>query len=489
MVMSNSTDATSGYFRRVVGRVHVAMARWREAPTEQRTLAELRDAFAVLSEHSAASQVAHLYDLGKGVINLLSRLIDGSVEYDGTVLVLLDDITEYIGGHWNSFGLREEKSRDRLNLLLERTDLLASGGFDLDTDRVEGKEVRGSLEPAIDESTFPSTTPAGPQIEAEQESSMRPLPRTGVQDTARLESLPPNEDEALSRRFELKIATVEWIERLVAETLEIKRDEVDLKFKPGVESVSLHASLAEYLEPSLKWLFQLAKSRAEAPKAKKEIPERRTRRMAVQAVLKDHALELLLHSISCQSENKVVEAPVLELHSARAALDQMPSELSARLIQTGSTVEFVPTNLHGEALAVTIPVELALLECRMFVSDSDAYLVPEDAVVELCEDRFRWRLEGSRARLDGKSSYAIVKPGSHSEVHWVYQGIQTKNCLVAVFDGSRDYAFVADSIGPSLSVPVSVPEEGASTSNCVCTLEDGRCALLLDLTNATTRPD
>ena len=494
-VTTISTDASSGYFRRVVGRIHVAMAKWRETPNEQYALAELRDAFAVLSAHSAANQVSHLYDLSKGVTNLLGRLLDGSVEYDDSALVLFDDVTEYIGAHWNSFALKEEKHRDRLNLLLERTDLFASGGFDFEDDGREESQVGSELDPVIGITPTRSaafTVPASEEVategERKQEVSISSNLEADPQDANQRRSLRPSDNKVHSGRVEPRIATAKWIERLVTETLEIGLDEVDLAFKSGTEEAKLCASLAEHLEPSIRWLLRLTTSQAEVPEVTEETVETELRPVLVEADLSANVLKLVLHPTSYQPESTVAESPELALHPDHA-LNQMPSELSAQLIRTGSTIEFVPTDSSGKALVITVPTELPLLECRLFVSDADAYLVPENAVIELCEDRSRWRLQGSCALVDGKSSYTVVAPRSTSQDHWGYQGTQTKSCLLVVVDGARSYAFAADSIGPSLSVPVSTQEGRVSDLSCSCTLEDGGCALLLDLTSVTTQED
>lgn len=118
------------HFQRTLVSFHVALANWKLDCQDPNRTRQILGTFAVLRKLAVEYQAAHLQEISWAVSNLFNRILDGTVSVSPEIVDLLDDITDFINGSWNAFRTRTESpDTERVDLLLERVDLAASGGF------------------------------------------------------------------------------------------------------------------------------------------------------------------------------------------------------------------------------------------------------------------------------------------------------------------------------------------------------------------------
>ena len=130
--MSESVRPEVQYFQNTVARMHVALAQWKLDDDNPDTLHELQSVFNVLRTHCETHHDRPLGEVAWSVSNLLSRLVEGTIEPSPELVSLLDEVVECTSNSWQSFGQQEDREDEMLDELLERIDVCASGGFDED---------------------------------------------------------------------------------------------------------------------------------------------------------------------------------------------------------------------------------------------------------------------------------------------------------------------------------------------------------------------
>ncbi len=118
------------HFQRTLVSFHVALANWKLDCQDPNRTRQILGTFAVLRKLAVEYQATHLQEISWAVSNLFNRILDGTVSVSPEIVDLLDDIADFINYAWNAFGTRTESpDTERVDLLLERVDLAASGGF------------------------------------------------------------------------------------------------------------------------------------------------------------------------------------------------------------------------------------------------------------------------------------------------------------------------------------------------------------------------
>ena len=145
---SESHDLTIEYLQRALASFHVALANWKLDSQDPNRIRQILDVLVVLSKLAVEYRVRHLQEISWAVGNLFNRILDGTVSVSPEIVDLLDDIADCINCSWNASRIKMAPSdTKRVDLLLERADLAASGGFADEEDYEPLQQNEESIDP------------------------------------------------------------------------------------------------------------------------------------------------------------------------------------------------------------------------------------------------------------------------------------------------------------------------------------------------------
>ncbi len=196
------------------------MPEWANNLSHEEALTEIRRAFHTLKGSGRIVQAVEVGELAWGIENMLNRVIDGTVEPSADFAKVANEARDLIPILCTAFEAGQQGDLDAISKVIERADLLSSGGV-LDSEE-EASDVAFEA-PLAEEATTQAVEEA--EVEAPQapEESLEVAPTATDADTT----------EALTEEEELPDDVAEFLESATDELLQELQDESDAEQTAG----------------------------------------------------------------------------------------------------------------------------------------------------------------------------------------------------------------------------------------------------------------
>ena len=512
--MPDSAAAATEDFQHLVGRLRRAVTAWRSSPDDAPLVSEVREAFGAVGAHEIAQSRLDLCNLSASVINLLNRVLDGTLSCAPTVADLLDDVVAYSEGQHDavdSIGVREP---GRAAQLTERADLLASGVLPSETEadevppppsvpvgvslacsaRSDSHEFRSgehedTLAPAADDHS--RTEPPERNLLMDLRERVGSLQTDIERIRDRIDGIVADLGACLDRRSGARQTHWDdWLANATTQRVELQSwigslgttmPNSAFEFVPAKPSAAperqLGVSLAEFISPAVSWLLARLVGVASRTESARVASARKTRTVRVQAAAGEGGLDVAFDT--CVDEADRCSAGQSELALQEEA-DAMPDWLVDRLARVGSTFRFRATRPRSIGLQLFVPTELAVLACRAFIRNGDRFLVPDAAVQRATDAPFSapWRVH--RNTHDADRSRDIGNPNMDSTDRGRLAATDSDQAVLVLRVGDQEFAVEADRLEARRAIVVPFAADDEDSVQGLYADAGGGCARLLN---------
>ncbi|MDG2276573.1 MAG: Hpt domain-containing protein [Pseudomonadales bacterium] len=132
----------------VLETIAIALPKWAESFADSDALAEVRRAFHTLKGSGRIVQAMAIGELSWGVENMLNRVIDQTVEVNTQFVAVIEQAYGFMPDLIESFKVGAAGDLDRVSMIVDAADVLASGG-EIDLATIVAEETADSVSEAV----------------------------------------------------------------------------------------------------------------------------------------------------------------------------------------------------------------------------------------------------------------------------------------------------------------------------------------------------